>query len=124
MKIQVGIDLCEIERIEKALEKNPLFARRVLGDRERAYYEEHGMKAESIAAAFSAKEAFAKAMGTGIRDFAMREVEVLHDELGKPYYAFTGKAAELVEAQGLTFELSLTHSRSDAAAVAVGYRED
>jgi len=65
--IRVGLDMTEIARIQKSMEDHDRFAERILGERERAYYEEHGMKAESVAAAFCAKEAFSKALGTGVR---------------------------------------------------------
>ncbi|MDD5886577.1 MAG: holo-ACP synthase [Oscillospiraceae bacterium] len=123
MQIKVGIDLTEIDRIAENL-GSEAFLRRVLGEEERAYYQEHGMRAESIAAAFAAKEAFSKAMGTGVRGFLLKEVQVAHDDLGRPFYRFSGTAAEMVEARGLTFELSLTHSKTTAAAVAVAYKED
>lgn len=124
MTIKAGIDLVEIDRMAAAVESSDRFLQRVLGDREREYYEAHGMKTESLAAAFAAKEAFSKAMGTGVRDFSLREVEVLHDELGCPHYAFSGRAEKLVKETGLSFELSLTHTKTTAAAVAVAYKED
>lgn len=124
MVVKVGIDLVEIDRMEKAVNSSERFLQRVLGKREQEYYEAHGMKTESLAAAFAAKEAFSKAMGTGVRDFSLREVEVLHDELGCPHYAFSGRAEELVHKTGLSFELSLTHTKTTAAAVAVAYKED
>ena len=79
MKVKVGIDLVEIDRMETAIHSSERFLQRVLGPRERDYYESHGMKTESLAAAFAAKEAFSKALGTGVRDFSLNEVEVLHD---------------------------------------------
>lgn len=124
MKVKVGIDLVEVDRMVEAMASSERFLQRVLGDREREYYEAHGMKPESIAAAFAAKEAFSKAVGTGVRDFSLREVEVLHDELGCPHYGFSGRALAIVEEQGLSLELSLTHTKTTAAAVAVALKED
>lgn len=124
MKVKVGIDLVEIDRMETAIHSSERFLQRVLGPREREYYESHGMKTESLAAAFAAKEAFSKALGTGVRDFSLNEVEVLHDDLGCPHYGFSGRAEALVEEQGLSFELSLTHTKTTAAAVAVAVKED
>ena len=74
-------------------------------------------KAEHLAGAFAAKEAFAKALGTGIRGFSLCEVEVLHDTLGAPYFALSGKAAALAEARALEFTLSITHTGTLAAAM-------
>ena len=64
--------------------------------------------------------AFAKALGTGLRGFALNEVEVLRDALGKPYFALSGRAA--ARAEGLVFSLSLTHDGGYAAAFVVAER--
>ena len=66
MRIKTGIDSVEISRIEDAL-KTAGFAKRVFSEREREYFEAHGMKAQSIAGAWCAKEAFSKALGSGLR---------------------------------------------------------
>lgn len=124
MKVKVGIDLVEIDRMQTALQSSERFFQKVFGEQERSYYESHGMRTESLAAAFAAKEAFSKALGTGVRDFALREVEVVHDELGCPHYALSGQAKEIADEQGLSFELSLTHTNTTAAAVAVAIKED
>ena len=72
-----------------------------------------------MAAAFAAKEAFSKALGTGVRGFKLCEVSVAHTELGAPYYIFTGAAERIVKERGLTFSLSLTHTDDTAAAFTV-----
>ena len=117
-----GIDLVEIERVRRAAEK-PAFLQRVFGDRERAAREARGKRPEQLAGAFAAKEAFAKALGTGIRGFALSEVEVLHDALGAPYFALSGKAAALADERGLTFALSITHTGTLAAAMVTAAEE-
>lgn len=120
--ISNGIDLIEINRIEKALQKEG-FKARVYGENELKELEKK--KAESYAAAFCAKEAFSKAVGTGISGFSFREVEVLHDERGKPYFLLSGGAKELADGLGLDFSLSITHTAEYAAAVVTAYtRED
>lgn len=124
MNVKVGIDLVEISRMETAIHSSDRFLQRVLGREERDYYEAHGMKTESLAAAFAAKEAFSKALGTGVRNFSLNEVQVVHDELGCPHYQFSGEAKKIVEQQELSFELSLTHTSTTAAAVAVAVKED
>ena len=118
MKIVTGIDSVEIARVERLMEKERFFTE-ILGKEEYAMYRKHGLKAESIAGAFCAKEAFGKALGTGISGFSWNEVEVLHDEKGKPYYSFSGKAKEIVETEGLVFDLSITHTKTAATAIAV-----
>ena len=56
----------------------------------------------------AAKEAFSKALGTGVRGFTLRDVELLRDELGKPYYVFSGKAVDIVEDKKLLAHVSVT----------------
>lgn len=116
----LGIDLLEIGRIEKCIKKSPRFCQRILGNTEYAQLESRGFPAQSVAASFCAKEAFSKALGTGIRSFAMREVELLRRENGAPYLHFTGRAAGLVHASGAVFTVSITHTKEYAAAVVVG----
>ena len=77
--INCGTDIVKISRLEKALE-TPGFYEKVFGKRERAEFEKRGARLESLAAAFAAKEAFGKALGTGIRGFSLCEAEVLHKE--------------------------------------------
>ena len=112
----LGTDLVEIARIQKVM-RRPRFLSRVLGEQEYTQLKERGFPAESIAASFCAKEAFAKAMGTGLCSFGLREVQVVRDEAGKPHYRFSGRAALLME--GKTAVLSLTHTRQYASAVAL-----
>lgn len=122
MKVYTGIDAVDIVRIKKSMKKQN-FLTKMMGPDEYAYYESKGFPPESVAAAFCAKEAFSKAVGTGIRGFSLSEVEVLHDVLGRPYYQFTGKAKQLVDSKHLQFELSITHTDSTAFAVATGVKK-
>ncbi len=115
-----GIDLVEIERIRQSSE-NPAFMKRVYGEQERAQFSEQKHPEAHLAGAFAAKEAFSKALGTGVRGFSLCEVEVLHDRLGAPYFALSGNAKALAEAQNLTFSLSITHTDTLAAAFVTAY---
>ena len=119
--ISNGIDLIEIKRIEQALKKEG-FKSRVYGDNELRELEHK--KAESYAAAFCAKEAFSKAAGTGLSGFSFKEVEVLHDERGKPYFCLSGSAKELADKLNLDFSLSLTHTEAYAAAMVTAYTKE
>jgi len=110
----VGIDLLEIDRLERALERHPRLAQRVFTAGEREYAAARARPARHLAARFAAKEAAVKALGlTG--GFGLREVEVLAGE--PPTVRLSGRAAEA--AGGGRVEISLTHSRDYAAAVAV-----
>ena len=121
MTLRVGIDHLETRRIAKAME-NPKFLPRYFGSRELAYLSSRRFPPASVAAGFCAKEAFAKALGIGLRVFALREVELLREENGRPYLAFSGKAHTLAKESGLTFEVSISHDRQYAIAQVVGYK--
>jgi len=119
--IAVGIDVIEIARIQHVLDDfGDRFLRRVYTERERERYS--GRVAE-LAARFAAKEATSKALGTGIRGIRWREMEILSNRRGKPVLVLHGAAAERAASLGLTdFDLSLTHSRTDAVAFVIGVR--
>ena len=118
-----GIDLTEIERIKKSCQ-NPRFIARVFSAKEQEYFASKRNPYPSMAAAFAAKEAFSKALGTGIRGFELNEVSVEHDPLGVPFFTFTGHAAEIVRQRKLSFSLSLTHTDTVAAAFVVATETD
>lgn len=118
MKFSTGIDLLEIKRMEQSL-RHPRFYTRVFSDAERTMFEQKKAKPQTIAANFCAKEAFSKALGTGIRGFALTDISVLRDSLGAPYFEFDGRAKEIVKQRNLTFSVSLTHTEEYAAAFVV-----
>ena len=119
--ISNGIDLIEIDRIKKSLESEG-FRTRVFGADELSELESR--KAQSYAAAFCAKEAFGKAVGTGLCGFDMKDVQVLHDENGKPYFRLSGRAKELADSLGYEFALSITHTDLYAAAIVTAYTKE
>lgn len=110
----VGIDLLEIGRLERALERHPRLAKRVFSEAEREYAAARARPGRHLAARFAAKEAVVKALGLS-GGFGLREVEVLAGE--PPTVRLSGRAAEA--AAGERIEVSLTHSRDFAAAIAV-----
>jgi len=118
MQTGVGVDLVEIQRIEKSL-ASPHFLSRVFGEEEIMQYRSRGSGASFLAASFCAKEAFAKALGTGLRGFKLREVQVLRDELGKPFFHLSGSALDLARTSGLEFAVSLSHTKNYAVAFVV-----
>lgn len=115
-----GVDLLEIRRMSRSLQ-NPRFVRRVFGPRERRELEAKGFPVASAAAAFCAKEAFAKALETGIRGFALTEVELLHNRQGAPFLALSGRARTLAEQRGLRFAVSASHTKEYAVAQVVAW---
>jgi holo-[acyl-carrier protein] synthase len=112
----VGIDLLDIERLERALERQPRLAERLFTDAERAYASARARPGQHLAARFCAKEAVAKALGLGAWSF--RDVEVVAGE-DRPSVRLSGAAAERAAALGVEVAVSLTHSRGQAAAVAI-----
>jgi holo-[acyl-carrier protein] synthase len=112
----VGIDLLEIERLEHALERRPRLAERLFTDAEREYAAGRARPGQHLAARFCAKEAVAKALGMEAWNF--RDVEVLGRD-GPPELRLHGTVAERARALGVHVNVSLTHSRRDAAAIAI-----
>lgn len=110
----VGIDLLEIDRLERALERHPRLAERVFSAGEREYAAARARPARHLAARFAAKEAVVKALGLS-GGFGLREIEVVAGE--PPTVRLSGRAAKAVGSGRV--EISLTHSRDHAAAVAV-----
>jgi len=119
--IGIGLDLCEVARIETAI-SSPAFLQRYYTPEEQSYIASRGkMGAQSAAAMFAAKEAFLKAVSAGIGGgITLQEIEILHDPGGAPRYHLTGAACErLHQMGGQTVHLSLTHENGMAAAVAI-----
>ena len=122
-RVVVGIDLIEIPRIQRSLDDfGERFLNRVYTEGERDRYRD---RISELAARFAAKEAISKALGTGIRGIKWREMEVLPNRRGKPIVVLHGTAAARAELLRITdFDITLTHSRTDAMAFVVGYRAD
>lgn len=118
--IRNGIDLVEIERIQRSAE-NPRFIEKVYGENERKELTESEFAPQHLAGAFAAKEAFSKALGTGIRGFSLCEVEILHDSLGAPYFLLSGQAKQLAARQNFDFSVSITHTDTLAAAIVTAF---
>lgn len=119
--VEVGIDIIEIERIGRTLERfGDRFLNRVYSPRER---ERYGKRVQELAARFAAKEATMKALGTGVRGVRWRDIEVLPNRRGKPILVLHETALRRARLLGFThFAVSLTHSRGDAMAIVVASR--
>jgi holo-[acyl-carrier protein] synthase len=111
----VGIDLLEIERMERALERRPNLARRLFTEAEREYAGSRARPGQHLAARFCAKEAVAKALA--LRAWDPLDVEIVSD--GPPQVRLHGGVARRAGELGVTVEVSLTHTRGMAGAVAV-----
>lgn len=114
----VGTDILEIKRIEKLMKKSS-FLPRFFGSAELEELGKRGFPVQSVAAAFAAKEAFSKAVGTGISGFELKDVQILHNEKGKPYFLFTGSAEKLTKDK--QFDVSMSHSDDYAVATVIAF---
>ena len=116
--LRTGIDLIEISRLE---ELNPSIRQRFL---ERVFtpmeLQQIGHSIPSLAGRYAAKEAVAKALGTGIGAISWQEIEILRGPEGEPNLTLSGHALEISRELGLeTWSISITHNRTTAAAVVV-----
>ncbi|MES2705331.1 MAG: holo-ACP synthase [Verrucomicrobiota bacterium] len=115
-----GIDLVEVPRLAAVMERGgAAFLRRVFTEAEAAYCQGHRDPAPHFAARFAAKEAVAKALGTGLGEAAaFREIEVIRSAAGAPGIVLHGAAAATAAAQGIvSIQVSLTHTDRTAAAM-------
>jgi holo-[acyl-carrier protein] synthase len=118
----IGIDLVENERIEKIINKwGQKFLQRVFSDGEIKYCGRHIQSSLNYGARFAAKEAFLKALGIGLgRGVKLREIEVIHDDQGKPDLTLHGEANLQIEQRQITrIHLSLTHTKNYATAIVI-----
>ncbi len=110
--MKIGIDIAEVSRIRRAVERNPEFIKRVFTENEQKYIFGKTIKWESAAGFFAVKEAFSKYMGTGIGEISFKDIEVSHNEMGAPYL--------LIKGVGCEAEVSISHSGDIAVAVVCG----
>ena len=117
--LKVGVDLIEIERIRRALERYPGFRERCVTEAERSYCDSRANPAQSYAGRFAGKEAVGKALGFGVaRAFAWRDVEIVGRP--KPSVHLHGRVKAWAERLGAgEIDLSMTHSRELASATCV-----
>ena len=121
----VGVDLCEMSRMEKLLSDGRFLAR-FFSAEEQSYIQGKGKTAaQSMAGIYAAKEALVKALGCGIVSADLRSIEVTHDRYGAPSYLLQGEYARLAEDKRISsFFLSITHEGGMAAAVCVAEQKD
>ena len=124
MILGIGIDLCQIDRMARAIE-TPRFLERVYTPAERARIESAGgvRRGEIAAGLFACKEAVAKALGTGFNGFFADAIEIIPDDRGRPVCTLTGgalaRAKELAGDGGFRVWLTITHESGIAAAQAI-----
>ncbi|APU58652.1 holo-ACP synthase [Clostridium botulinum] len=117
----IGTDITEIRRIEKAITRNKNFINKLFTKNEMDLWEKKNFKLEFIAGRFAAKEAISKALGTGIRDFNFKDIEIINDELGKPQVILKPKAENIIRkiSKFYKIHLSISHEKEYAIAYAL-----
>ncbi|MEG2074282.1 MAG: holo-ACP synthase [Angelakisella sp.] len=119
-EVTVGVDSVSTLRMGKSMERES-FCNRIFSESEREYFSGKHSPAQSAAGHFAAKEAFLKAMGTGVINMNLCDIGILHDEKGAPYFDLCDWAAELCGDRNLA--LSITHEESIATAFVVALRQ-
>lgn len=124
MIIGIGVDIIEIERVRQAIQNNKNFLSKLFTEREIDYFISRNMNSEVIAGNFAAKEAVSKALGTGIRGFSFKDIEILRNELGKPEVILHNGAKSIGNKlvgnnNSLRVHLSISHNNSNAIAYSV-----
>ncbi|MBU3176176.1 holo-ACP synthase [Clostridium estertheticum] len=120
MILGVGTDIVEISRIKHAMESNNKFLEKIFTSSELEYLKSRNLRAEYVAGRFAAKEAVAKALGTGFRGFDFKDIEVDRTTLGKPVVILKGKAKLIAKKEGqYNIHLSISHGEESAIAYAI-----
>ena len=120
MIVGIGNDIIEIERVEKAISTEG-FKAKVYTQREIENIIKRGNRTETYAGIFSAKEAISKAIGTGVRKFSLTDLEILNDDLGKPYVIVSDKLNKIIQRkkENYQIEIAISHSKKYATAMAI-----
>ena len=122
--IKIGTDICSVKRVQAAYQRfGERFLEKILTADERAYVISHPHHlASRLAGRFAAKEAAAKALGTGWRGVGWKDIEVIKLETGAPELKLHGRAAQLSDKLGLTcWEISLSHDGDYASAFVIAH---
>lgn len=117
----IGTDIVEVERIEKSINRTEKFLEKVFTKREVDYCNSKPNRYERYAGRFCAKEAVSKALGTGVRNFKLTDMEILNDELGKPIIYFNGQLENLEKEYEI--HLSISHCKDYATATAIIFKK-
>ena len=120
MIIGIGVDIVKVKRIKKALERTEGFCKGVFSLEEIAYFSNKNNKYETAAGFFAAKEAFSKALGTGIRGFRLTDIVVKNNSLGKPDIYISNKIKNKFKLEGNKIHLSISHTDEEAIAYEIG----
>ena len=120
MILGIGTDIIEIDRISNAINNTPMFLEKIFTKRELDQLTRSKLRVESVAGNFAAKEAVSKALGTGVRGFGLKDIEILRDELGKPIVNTYNNLREICIKYNIKeIKVSISHSENYAVANAI-----
>ena len=109
MIVGIGVDIVQIDRFLPWTE-NKALVQRFFSEQELEYLEKREDMAQALAVRFAAKEAFGKALGTGLRNMVLKDIQVQQDELGRPFLHLCGSAKKCFQESGATVaHISLSH---------------
>lgn len=119
--VGLGVDVVEVERMQRVIDRTPSFKEKVFSEQERTYCEARPNPAMHYAARFAAKEAVVKALGIGFaQGIGVLDIEVVRTETGAPAVVLTGRAKEIAAEKGIVdIPVSLSHTKHDAVACAM-----
>ena len=115
MIIGVGIDIIEIDRIKRAVSRTDGFLEKAFTEKEIEYFRTKKLSANTIAGNFAAK----KALGSGFRQFGLKDIEILRDNLGKPIVNLSIKIYEIIGKRNFKIHVSISHSKDNAIAYSI-----
>lgn len=119
MIIGIGTDIIEIDRIKKAVSRTSRFLEKAFTEKEIEYFRSRNLSANTIAGNFAAKEAVSKALGSGFRQFGLKDIEILRDDLGKPLVNLNENIYEIIGKRNFKIHVSISHSQDNAIAYSI-----
>ncbi|MCH5184889.1 MAG: holo-ACP synthase [Oscillospiraceae bacterium] len=120
MIVGIGTDIIEIERVSAEIEKERLLEKYFSEDEIKFLNDQTSSRTPTAASCFAAKEAFSKALGTGVRGFILKEVEILRDEKGKLIMRLSGDAKQVALSRGARrYHVSISHCKEYAMATVI-----
>ena len=122
MIIGVGVDIVQVDRIQKNIEKQK-FIDKVYTEKEKEYLTKRQLNPQTAAGLFAAKEALSKTLGTGISGFSITDIEIVKDEFNKPEILLHNNALKISKDKGIDkINISISHEKDYAIAFAVAER--
>ena len=123
--LDIGVDIVEIERIKRYLNKNENFLKKLFTEKEIELFREKGYAPQTIAGNFAAKEAISKSLGLGIRGYNFKDIEILRDKLGKPIVKTHNNLEKISKNYNiLEIKVSISHGKDYAVANAIAIIKD